>query len=128
MYRDKTGKMSEKKFLFILSQSPHDGLWTQETLDIILTVAAFDQPVSLLFLDQGVFQIKNHQNPDLINTKNTAAIFEALEIYDIHDIFSEVESLQEYGLKPGDLFLPVKEIYRKEVSLFISKFDMVCGN
>ncbi len=120
--------MRVKKFLFILSQSPHDGLWVQETLDILLTVAAFDQPVSLLFLDQGVFQIKKHQNSELINLKNTAAIFKALEIYDIQDIFSEVESLQEYGLKPGDLFLPVKEIYRKELPLFINKFDIVCSN
>ncbi len=117
-----------KKFLFILSQSPHDGFWVQETLDIILTVAAFDQPVSLLFLDQGVFQIKKKQNSELINEKNTTAIFKAMEIYDIHDVFSEVESLQSHGLKPGDLFLPVKEIFRKEVSLFINKFDMVCGN
>jgi len=120
--------MGNKKFLFILSQSPHDGLGVQETLDIILTVAAFDQPVSLLFLDHGVFQIKNNQNPELINLINTAAIFKALKIYDIHDVFSEVESLQEHGLKPGDLFLPVKEIYRKELSLLINKFDIVYGS
>lgn len=120
--------MRKKNFLFVLSHPPHDGLWVQETLDVILTMAAFDQSVSLLFLDQGVFQIKHYQNPEVGNVKNTAAIFKALEIYDVRNIFSEVESLQERGLKPGDLFLPVKEIYRKDVALFMEEFDIIYGS
>lgn len=94
-------------------------------LDIILTTAAFDQHVSLLLLDDGVFQLKNNQHPEISGLKDTAAIFKALEIYDVTDIYAELESLQERGLKPGNLSLPVQEIYRKDVAELMQRFDVV---
>lgn len=104
---------------------PHQGVSLQEKLDIILTAAAFDQQVALLFLDDGVFQLKKGQQPEQSELKDTAAIFNALEIYDVNDIYTEVESLQERGLKPGDLTLPVKEFYRKDINDLISQFEVV---
>ncbi|MGD7034408.1 sulfurtransferase complex subunit TusC [Methylotuvimicrobium buryatense] len=114
-----------KKFLFVLRKPPFNGVSMQETLDSVLTIAAFDQAVSLLLLDDGVFQLKNGQQPDRFGMKDTAAVFGALEIYDIHDIRVEVESLQERGLKPRDLCLPVREIYRKDVAGYMKEFDVV---
>jgi tRNA 2-thiouridine synthesizing protein C len=123
-----SGINMQKKIIFILSQAPHNGCLLQETLDIILTAAAFDQAVSLLFLDDGVFQIKNHQNPAKSEKKDTLAIFKALEIYDVHNYYVELESLLERNLKPADLYLPVKECYRKEISLLTKHHDLViCG-
>ena len=75
-----------------------------------------------------MFQIKKGQNPDGSRMKDTSSIFNALEIYDIHDVYTEVESLQERGLKPVDLILPVKEIYRKDTSGLMNQYDIVFGN
>lgn len=117
-----------KSFLLVLNQPPHDGLSVQETLDVILTAAAFDQAVSLLLLDDAVFQIKQHQNPEPVGLKDTSTIFKALEIYDVHNIYLEVESLQERGLNAGDLMMPIKEIYRKDVASLMKKFQIVYGS
>ncbi len=114
-----------KRYLFVLRKPPHSGAQVQEMLDIILTTAAFDQHVSILLLDDAVFQLKNGQNPDIAGMKDTAAIFKALEIYDVNDIYAEVESLQERGLKPGDLCLPVQEFYRKDIAGLMKRFDVV---
>ena len=114
-----------KNFLFIMRQPPHSSSQCQETLDIILTIAAFDQKVSLLFLDQGVFQLKADQNPDRLAMKDTAAIFKALAIYEVDQLYAEVESLQFYGLKPGDLLLPVQEIYRKDVNQLMRQHAVI---
>ena len=114
-----------KKFLFVLRKPPHNGAQAQEMLDIILTPAAFDQPASILLLDDGVFQLKNSQNPKGAGLKDTAAIFHALEIYDVHEVYAEVESLQERGLKPGDLCLPVQECYRKDIAGLMKRFDVL---
>ena len=116
-----------KKFLFIMRTPPHSGIHVAEMLDIILTTAAFDQQVSLLLLDDGVFQIKAHQNPALLEMKDSASIYKALEIYDVHDIYVELESLQERGLKPGDLIMPVREIYRKDVNNLMQENDIING-
>lgn len=108
-----------------MRRAPHSGVWVQETLDTVLTMAAFDQQVSLLFLDDGVFQIKKNQHPEAFGLKDTAAIFSALEIYDVKDIYAEVESMQERGLKPADLSLPVAECYRKNIRSFWRRFDVI---
>ena len=114
-----------KSYLFVLRKPSHSGAHVQEMLDIILTTAAFDQKVSILLLDDGVFQLKNGQHPESVGMKDTAAIFNALEIYDVIDIYTEVESLQERGLKPGDLSLPVQEFYRKDIAGLMKRFDVV---
>ncbi len=114
-----------KNYLFVLRKPAHSGAYVQEMLDIILTTAAFDQNVSILLLDDSVFQLKNNQNPEINGMKDTAAIFKALEIYDVNAIYSEVESLQERGLKPVDLCLPVQALYRKDISSFTKRFDVV---
>ncbi len=114
-----------KKFLFIMRTAPHSGIQLQERLDIVLTTAAFDQQVALLFLDDGVFQLKKLQQVEQQGLKDTLAIFNALEIYDVNDLYIEVESLQERGLKPGDLSLPVKEFYRKNINQLIQRYDVI---
>jgi len=114
-----------KNFLFIMTHPPHDGVQLQEQLDVILTTAAFDQKVALLFLDEGVFQLKKGQNPKNQGLKDTASIFNALEIYDVNDIYTEVESLQERGLKPSDLSLLVQEFYRKDINELIQRYDII---
>jgi tRNA 2-thiouridine synthesizing protein C len=114
-----------KKYLFVLRKPAHSGAQVQEMLDIVLTTAAFDQQVAILLLDDGVFHLKNGQQPGIAGMKDTAAIFKALEIYDVHDIYTEVESLQERGLKPGDLCLPVQEFYRKDVAGLMKRYDVV---
>ncbi len=105
--------------------APHNGIKLQEKLDVILTSAAFDQAVSLIFLDDGVFQLKKGQNPEKQGLKDTAAIFNALEIYDVNQLYIEVESLQERGIKPADLSLPATEIYRRDVNSLMKQHDVI---
>jgi tRNA 2-thiouridine synthesizing protein C len=114
-----------KRYLFVLRKPPHSGAYVQELLDIILTTAAFDQHVSLLLLDDAVFQLKNGQNPDCAGMKDTAAIFKALEIYDVNDIYVEMESLQERGLTVDDLCLPLQTLCRRDIAGLMQGFDRV---
>jgi tRNA 2-thiouridine synthesizing protein C len=117
--------MRMKRYLFILRKPPHSGSHVQEMLDIILTAAAFDQSISLLLLDDGVFQLKKSQQPEVLAMKDTAAIFEALELYEITQVYVELESLQERGLKPADLALQVMPIHRHMVAGLMKQFDVI---
>ena len=114
-----------KNYLFVLRKPAHSGALVQEMLDIILTTAAFDQKVCILLLDDGVFQLKNNQHPENAGMKDTAAIFKALEIYEVNTIYVEVESLQERGLKPSDLCLPAQVFYRSDIAGLMKQFDVV---
>ena len=114
-----------KKYLFVLRSALFSGVHVQESLDVVLTAAAFDQHVSVLLLDDGVFQLKKGQRLHNTGFKDISAIYKAFEIYDIHNIYVEVESLQERGLKPGDLCLPVHECYRKDIGRLMKAYDRV---
>ena len=114
-----------KRYLFILRKAPYSGTYAQEMLDIILTTAAFDQSVSILLLDDSIFQLKKHQYPEKHDMKDIATIFSALEIYDVKDIYIENESLKELGLGADDLCLPVKIIARKQLTTLMQQFDII---
>ncbi|MEC4748037.1 sulfurtransferase complex subunit TusC [Methylomicrobium sp. Wu6] len=114
-----------KSYLFILRKPAHSGAFVQEMLDIILTTAAFDQKTSLLLLDDAVFQLKNGQQPEQFDMKDTASIYHALEIYDVKTIYAEIESLEERGLKPGNLCLPVQSVYRKDITTLMRRHDVL---
>jgi tRNA 2-thiouridine synthesizing protein C len=117
-----------KKILFILRKPPHSGAYTQEMLDLIMTVAAFDQKVSVLLLDNAVFQVKKTQDPAGAGLKDTAAIFKALTIYSVHTLYVEKESLEERGLPPDSLDEPVLEIARDRMGDFFKQFDLVLSD
>lgn len=114
-----------KKILFIVHSKPHSGLNVQEKLDVVLTTAAFDQQIALLFLDEGIFQLYKNQQPEKQGLKDTASILNALEMFDVTELYIETESLQEKGLKTSHLSLPVKPYDRKDINSLIQQFDVV---
>lgn len=114
-----------KSFLFVMRRPPHSGVRLSETLDALLTAAAFDQRVAVLWLDDGVLQLLAQQQPESLALKDTSAIFKALELYEVTELCVERESLQERGLTPEDLILPVRLVGRSEINALIAGFFAV---
>lgn len=116
-----------KKFLYVNRRAPHGSIYAQESLETVLIGAAFDQDVSMLFIDDGVFQIKKDQNPDGLDMKNFSKTYRALEMYDVEKLFVEQESLAERGLSKEDLLVDVEVLSRAQVSSLIDEQDVVLG-
>ena len=114
-----------KKLLFVMSRPPHGANYLQEILDVMMTAAAFDQEVRVLFLDDGVYQLKKGQDPGATNTKNITPIFQALSIYDIKDYFVEDESIKERALDLDDLELLVELVPRNQIGSLMLAHDTV---
>ena len=96
--------MSEvKKFLYVNRKAPYGTIYALESLEVVLIGAAFDQDVSLAFLDDGVFQLTKNQNTETIGVKNFSPTFRALGDYDVTKLYVEQESLAERGLSENDL-------------------------
>ncbi len=114
-----------KKYLFILRTAPHQGSKLQEFLDLLLMTAAFDQSVTLLLLDQGVFALKNYQQAEKHQHKETLSIFNALEIYAVHHIYVEWESLNDYGLNINELSIKVQAVQRDEVNHLMKQYQQL---
>ena len=92
-----------KKFMFMNRKAPYGTIYALESLEVVLISAAFDQDVSLAFLDDGVFQIVKDTKTDGIGMKNFSPVYNALGDYDINKLYVEQESLDERGLTADDL-------------------------
>ncbi len=92
-----------KKFLYVNRKAPYGTIYALESLEVVLIGAAFDQHVSLAFLDDGVFQLTKGQDTKAIGVKNFSPTFRALGDYEVTRFFVERESLEERGLSADDL-------------------------
>jgi tRNA 2-thiouridine synthesizing protein C len=97
--------MSEetKKFMYINRKAPYGTIYAWESLEVVLIGAAFEQDVSLAFMDDGVFQLTKGQSTAGIGMKNFSPTYAALGDYEVTKIYVEKESLDERGLTLDDL-------------------------
>ena len=92
-----------KKFLYINRRAPYGTIYAWESLEVVLIGAAFEQDVSLAFMDDGVYQLMKGQDTSAIGMKNFSPTYSALGDYEITKIYVEKESLEERGLTLDDL-------------------------
>jgi tRNA 2-thiouridine synthesizing protein C len=92
-----------KKFCYLNRKSPYGTIYALESLEVVLIAAAFDQDISLVFADDGVYQLTKNQSTENIGMKNFSKTYSALGDYDIKKIYVEKESLEERGLSADDL-------------------------
>ena len=97
--------MSEetKKFMYVNRKAPYGTIYAWESLEVVLIGAAFEQDVSLAFMDDGVYQLTKGQDTAGIGMKNFSPTYSALGDYEITKIYVEKESLEERGLTLDDL-------------------------
>ena len=114
-----------KKFLYINRRAPHGSIYAHEALEVVLIGAAFDQDVSLAFIDDGVYQLKKNQDTSDINTKNFSKTYGALEMYDVEKLYVEKESLEQRGLSEDDLMVDVKILTSDEMKKIITDSEVI---
>ncbi len=114
-----------KKFMFVNRKAPYGTIYALESLEVVLISAAFDQDVSLAFLDDGVYQLKKGQNTKALDMKNFSPTYRALEGYDIEKLYVERESMDARGLTEDDLAVDVKVVSRADMAKLMDEQDVL---
>lgn len=114
-----------KKFMYVNRRAPHGTIYAQESLEVVLVGAAFDQDVSVVFIDDGVYQIRKDQDTSAIGTKNFSKTFRVLEMYDVEKLYVEKESMQARGMTEDDLNVPVEVKTSEEIGQLMEEQDVV---
>ena len=123
--QDTTAARRTKRFMLVNRKAPYGSVYALESLEVVLIGAAFDQDVSLVFVDDGVYQIKNGQKTEAIGQKNFSPTYRALDDYDIDKLYVERESLEARGLTPQDLLVPVRVLGSAELAVLMEEQDVV---
>ncbi|EFQ62501.1 MULTISPECIES: sulfurtransferase complex subunit TusC [Pseudomonas] len=111
-----------KSLLMISRQAPWSGPSAREALDIVLAGGAFDLPIGLLFMDDGVFQLMPNQNAKAVQQKDLSANLQALELFGVEEVFACRHSLAERGLVPPASAQPLSS---EAIGELIDRYDQV---
>ena len=114
-----------KKFMFVNRKAPYGTVYALEGLEVVLITAAFDQDVSIAFLDDGVYQLVKGQNTKGIEAKNFSPTYRALDDYDIDKLYVEREALEARGLTEADLVVGVKVLAARELAQLMDATDVL---
>ncbi len=114
-----------KKFMFVNRKAPYGTVYALESLEVVLITAAFDQDVSLAFLDDGVYQLRKGQQTKGIETKNFSPTYRALEGYDIEKLYVEKEAIEARGLSEEDLLVEVTVLDRQALGKLMDEQDVI---
>ncbi len=117
--------MNSKRYLIVCRRPPYGESYAREALDMALAAAAFDQPIALLFLGDGVTQLLREHDSNGIGEKSFEKQLSALPMYDITSIYADAEALQERGLTATDLSLPTQLLDNAAILALLHDHDVV---
>lgn len=114
-----------RSMLIITRQAPWSGPSAREALDIALAGGAFELPLGLLFLDDGVFQLAPAQQPAQLEQKDLTANLQALPLFGVDALYAARRSLVERGLNEQTLPLTVTVLDDPDLGTLMQRYDHV---
>lgn len=114
-----------KKFMIVNRKAPYGTIYALESLEVVLIAATFDQDVSLVFIDDGVYELVKGQQPKGIGMKNFSPSYRALEDYDVEKLYVDQASLDQRGLTESDLLVPVAVLDAQQMGQLMAQQDVI---
>ena len=88
--------------LIVMRSTPYGNTNAKDALDVILTLAAFEQEPVMLYQGLGVQQLLLEASMDT-PFKHVGKILGALPMYDVETVYVDQTSLVEHSIKPEQL-------------------------
>lgn len=115
------------KLAFLFRTAPHGNAISREGLDALLAATAFcdEEEISVFFIDEGVLNLLDGQNPELLLQKDFIRTFKLLDLYDIEQRFVCADSLDQYNLQTEQLIISAEKIDRTSLINKLSQAEKV---
>lgn len=117
--------MTNYTHAIIFNTSPFQNDSGKEALELALTLATYEQPVSLFFKEAGVLQLLKDLSGEQINKKNFTDAFKALELYDIHNVYVLDSALTSFNLTVQSLNIEVRILTQQSWHDKLHQFDRI---
>lgn len=114
-----------KKMLFVMRKAPHGSIYVYEGLEVILIMGAYEFDISVLFMDDGVFAVKDNQDTTELGIKEFSKTFRALSGYDIDKLYVDKESLESRGMTQDDLIVETELLGADEIAKMMEEQDVL---
>lgn len=112
--------------LVISRRSPGHSL-ARSALDTTLALAAFDMPVDLLLLGDGVLQLLPEQDSRELGVRNLGKLLDSLPLYDVDSVHVDARAATRFGLTRQDLPDYARLVTLEEQRALLSSYRHVLG-
>ena len=115
------------KLAFLFRTAPHGNAISREGLDALLAATAFcdEEEIGVFFVDDGVLNLLDGQNPELLLQKDFIRTFKLLDLYDIEQRFVCADLLDQYNLQTEQLIISAEKIDRTSLINKLSQAEKV---
>ena len=115
------------KLAFLFRTAPYGNAISREGLDALLAATAFcdEEEIGVFFIDDGVLNLLDGQNPELLLQKDFIRTFKLLDLYDIEQCFVCATSLDQYNLQTEQLIISAEKIDRTSLINKLSQAEKV---
>ena len=115
------------KLAFLFRTAPHGNAISREGLDALLAATAFcdEEEIGVFFIDDGVLNLLDEQNPEVLLQKDFIRTFKLLDLYDIEQRFVCADSLDQYNLNTEQLIISAEKIDRTSLINKLSQAEKV---
>jgi len=96
-------KPVDEGILLVFRHAPYGNALAREGLEAALACGAMGAKTSVLYINEGVWQLLEPQNSGAIDCKNQAAMASALPLYDVENIWVDEDSLKQRNLSSADI-------------------------
>lgn len=113
------------KIMFVMRKAPYGTRYSVGGLEVALIMGAYEQDISLLFLEDGVYAIKKGMDTSALGIKNFSPTFRVLDGYDINKLYVDRQSMEERGLTEEDLVVDVIVVDREKIAELMDEQDVL---
>ncbi len=108
-----------------MRKAPHGTIYTYEGLEALLIFCSYEQSITLVLMDDGVYALKKGQDTSELGTKEFSTTFRVLEDYGVERIIADKTSLEERGLTVEDLIIDVEVLDFPEIMALMKEQKVI---
>ncbi len=91
------------KMMIVIRKAPHGSIYVQEAIEVMFIMATFDMDLSIVFLDDGVYAVKQGQDTKELGIKGFSASLGTLIDWDVTNVFVDERSLTDRNIASEQL-------------------------
>ena len=118
-------KPQRRSITFISRTAPYGQNKANLCLDMALASAVFEQDVSYIFFEDGVYQILGGQDGSAIESKTLGNALETLALYGIEKIYADRQSLRDRNINESELLPSMEVVDSETISKMLATSDTV---
>lgn len=114
-----------RELLLVCRHSPYGSQLSRSALDIALAASVFERDLSVLFMDEGVWQLLSNQDAAAVDSKSIEKAIDSFPLYDLDSLYVDESSLTQRQLSGTTIRDNVQLLDHLELPVFMGSFKQI---